>query len=112
MKKLYVKSIFDLEKDRKVNNYSEWDLISDLILYDLSNNYVYYIFNTAEILEKSRRSLSYLLSNSNYMTLALKESYDISEEKFNKLLNTPSREFYKMYKKQLLISVELEEEII
>lgn len=112
MKKIYVKSVFDLEKDRKVNNPSDWDLIADLILYDLNNNHVYYIFNTTEILEQSRRSLKYLLSNNNYMTLALKESYPISEEKFNEFLNTPSRDFYQIYKKQLLISLGLEEEII
>lgn len=112
MKKLYVKSTFDLEKDRKINNPRDWDLISDLILYDLNNNHVYYIYNTTEILEQSRRSLKYLLSNSNYMILALEESYPISEEKFNELLNTPSREFYNMYKKELLISLGLEEFII
>jgi hypothetical protein len=112
MKKVYIKSIFDLEKDRKVNNPREEDLIADLILYDLDNNSVYYIFNTSEILELSKRSLNYLLSRNNYMTLALGESCNISEEKFNELLKTPSRNFYQMYKNDLLINLELEEYII
>jgi predicted DNA-binding helix-hairpin-helix protein len=109
MKKIYVKSIFDLEKDRKVSNPREWDLIADLILYDLDDNSVYYIFNTSEILELSKRSLRYSLSNNNYMTLALQEAYPISEQNFNELLNTPSRNFYQMSKDELLISLKLEE---
>ena len=112
MKKIYVKSIFDLEKDHKITNPREWNLIADLILYDLDGNSVYYIFNTAEILELSKRSLRYSLSNNNYMTLALEEAYPIAEEKFNEMLNTPCRLFYQMYKDELLISLQLEEYII
>jgi predicted DNA-binding helix-hairpin-helix protein len=112
MKKIYIKSVFDLEKESKINDVKDWDLITDLILYDLDFNYVYYIFNTSEILENSRRSLKYLLSKNNYMTLALQDAYDISEENFNELLNTPSRDFYSMYKKDFLISIGLQEWII
>ena len=105
MKRIYIKSIAELEK-----NYTnkESDLISDLILYDLDSDFVYYIYNTTEILENSRRSLKYL-SNNQYMGIALKDSYAISEEFFNELLNTPSREFYNMYKKDFLISIGLQE---
>lgn len=105
MKRIYIKSIAELEK-----NYTnkESDLISDLILYDLDSDFVYYIYNTTEILENSRRSLKYL-SNNQYMGIALKDSYAISEEFFNELLNTPSREFYGMYKKDFLISIGLQE---
>lgn len=105
MKRIYIKSIAELEK-----NYTnkESDLISDLILYDLDSDFVYYIYNTTEILENSRRSLKYL-SNNQYMGIALKDSYAISEEFFNELLNTPSREFYSMYKKDFLISIGLQE---
>lgn len=112
MKKIYVKSIFDLEKDHKISNPREWDLIGDLILYDLDGNSVYYIFNTSEILELSKRSLNYSLSNNSYMTLALQEAYSISERNFNELLNTPCRNFYQMSKDELLISLQLEEYII
>lgn len=109
MKKLYVKSVSDLEKDNKT---PDCNLIGDLILYDLDNNLVYYVFNTTEILKQSKQSLSYLMSKNNYMTLAIKEAYPISEQKFEELLKIPGRNFYQMNKNEFLKDLELEELII
>lgn len=107
MKRVYIKSLFDLEKDRRVKDTSEWDLIADLILYDLDSNYVYYVFNTTEILETTRKSLGYLLSRNNYLELALQDSYEIDDQKFKMLLETICRDFYSMYKRDLMISLDL-----
>lgn len=109
MKKLYVKSVSELENDNKTR---DCNLIGDLILYDLDNNYIYYLFNTTVILKESKQSLHYLMSKNNYMTLAFKEAHPISEQKFNELLNTPSRDFYEMNKNEFLKDLELEELII
>jgi len=109
MKKLYIKSVSDLEKDNKTR---DSNLIGDLILYDLDDNLVYYLFNTSEILKQSKQSLSYLMSKNNYITLAIKEAYPISKQKFEELLNIPSRNFYQMNKNDFLKDLELEELII
>lgn len=110
MKKIYIKSVIELEKNNQ--NQNQHHLIGDLILYDLNNNSVYYIFNTAEILANSKRTLKFTLNSNNYMDLGLKEAYPISEQKFNELLNTSSRDFYNMYKDDLLKELNLEELII
>lgn len=112
MKRVYIKSLFDLEKDRRVKDTSEWDLIADLILYDLDSSHVYYVFNSTEILENTRRSLTYLISRNNYLELALQDSYKIDDQKFERLLGIPCRDFYKMYKKDLMIELGLVEYII
>ena len=107
MKRVYIKSLFDLEKDRKVKDPSEWDLIADLILYDLDSSHVYYVFNTTEILETTRKSLRYLLSRNNYLELAVQDSYEIDDQKFERLLGTPCKDFYNMYKRDLMTSLDL-----
>lgn len=112
MKRVYIKSLFDLEKDRRVKDTSDWDLIADLILYDLDDSHVYYVFNSTEILESTRRSLTYLISRNNYLELALQDSYKIDDQKFERLLGTPCRDFYKMYKNNLMIELGLIEYII
>ena len=107
MKRLYIKSLFDLEKYRRVKDTSEWDLIADLILYDLDRSHVYYVFNSTEILENTRKSLKYLISRNNYLELALQDSYKIDDQKFERLVGTPCKDFYNMYKKDLMIELGL-----
>ena len=97
---------------KKIYVQSRENLISHLFLFDLDNNFFYYLTKDKFLLKHNMEELFSKYDDNKFVVESLKKSYKINDSLFEKLLNKICNEYYSINVKDFFISIGLEEYII
>ena len=103
MKRMYIKSVCEIENDPENN------CIGDLLLFDLDLNKVYFIRNENVNLENS---YLHIYKENNYINNSLKDSFEVSDKIFQDCLKMKMNKIYDLDKSDFLLKNKLMEQTI
>lgn len=110
MKKILVQSFNDLHERRTITESNKLPKIALLFIFDLDENYFYYLTNyNGKLKDNKEDTIDY---ENNFINKCLKDSLPLSKQYFNELINTECNQFFIMNKNELLIKLGLDEYII